>query len=109
MSITRKSWTGPEIETLKQMAHNGYHAQLIAETLGRTKNSVHSKAFEHGVRIAYPSGDNFNGTTVSDRYVQAIKLLWDMGFSAIEVSEIFRRKHRVSTGYVKRICYGDKR
>lgn len=104
-----RQWTTTEMSTLKRMAEEGHCAANIAKALDRSVHAVHARAWSHGIRLAYPSGEDFKGTTVPDYYVKAIRLLREAGLTALEISSIFKRQHRVSTGYVKRICAGEDR
>lgn len=104
-----RQWTTTELSTLKQMAKDGYCAAKIAETIDRSVHAVHARAWSHGIRLAYPTGEDFKRTTVPDCYIKAIRLLREAGLTAMEISSIFKRQHRVSTGYVKRICAGEDR
>lgn len=101
-----KLWTGPEENTLRQMAKDGHCAEEIAEHMQRSKNSIHAKASQMKVRLAYPSGDYNKHTLLPDYYIKAIKVLKQSGMTAKEISEIFAKRHRVSPNQVHKMTRG---
>jgi len=105
----RREWTYPEIKKLEEMAIDGYCAEEVSEELGRSRHSVQSKAYSLGLHMAYPCGDRNGTTEISDLYVAAIRTLKREGFTSRQISEIFSRSRRVSTNYVKKICYEKRR
>lgn len=105
----KPGWTVPEVARLRAMAAEGRCAQEIADALGRSKFAVHHKAKGVGVRLPYPSGQNFKGTTLPDYYIKAVRLLKESGLTAPQISRIFKYQHRISATYVRRICAGESR
>lgn len=104
-----RQWTVQEEKALRDLAARGMPAVYIAKHIDRTRWAVINRAQSLGLKLKYPSGDNFKGTTVPDYYVQAIRVLHQHGLNSSQISDIFKQPHRVSEGYVRRICCGTSR
>lgn len=102
--MSGRDWTGPEIRKLIIMASEGCWAGEIAEALGRSKNAVYGQARQQGIRLPYHVEDG-TGDELPDYCVRGVETLKDAGFSAMQISDIFRKKHRVSPGRIGRICH----
>lgn len=50
-SFTRRAWTNRDVETLKRMAAEGWHAPEIGAALGRHKVSIYSRARQEGITL----------------------------------------------------------
>lgn len=50
-SFTRRAWTNRDLETLKSLAAEGWHAPEIGAALGRHKVSIYSRARQEGITL----------------------------------------------------------
>lgn len=50
-SFTRRAWTNRDVETLKKLAAEGWHAPEIGAALGRHKVSIYSRARQEGITL----------------------------------------------------------
>jgi len=102
-------WTYPEMQRLREMAEDGLPAKVIAETLGRTRNSVYDRARKMDVRLQYPCGENTAKTRLPDEIVKAIRVMREGGISVADITRVLNRQFRISPTHAKGICRGERR
>ena len=49
--VVATEWTDDEMQTLSRMAKEGHSARTIAETLGRTRNSIIGRVHRSGIQL----------------------------------------------------------
>lgn len=98
----RRPWSKEEDQYLKRNA--GYRSvQVMADKLGRSKDSVHNRTKALGLNCIKRGQEHWNNKLCRES-MKIVRLLAEAGFRPIEIHTLFTKKVVISRRCIEDIC-----